>query len=554
MTKQQGYPIVLTADRTLMSEYGGGIFLGFSACVPSGLIPDAVYYNMFCPPIEVNPDGSVPVAPCGTRKVEAALLDSGFSADDVVVAHPEHLEKVVGPSTKVLGITENDPLGIGPATSTFNQILGGVPHMRIKFKEVLEDPAVKRYMPRIIVGGPGAWQLTETKTRSDLGIDCVVVGEAERAAPELMRKALRGEPLPGLVMGEPIPVDQVAKIRHATVDGLVEIARGCGRGCEFCLPTMQKYRCLDMEHILHDVQVNVQAGRQPILHAEDVVRYGAKGIEVNEAALIDLFRQVKEAPGVTRVSLSHFALASVASAPSAIREISRMLELDDRHWLAGQTGIETASPALMARYMRGKCKPFEPDEWPETVERSFRLLEENHWLPCGTLIMGLPGERDEDVEDTIGLMDRLSHYRSLVVPLFFVAAAELDEGSSFDFGHMSKAHTELFLRAWEHNMRWAPNIMRDWADRSVRMRAMRPLMRLALALGMSEVKELTRMCREDYDCDMGRMMRARKQGELSMVPVTSRAVLAMVRDSPKEMLERKDGRVRSKSHASRRSF
>jgi hypothetical protein len=32
-----GYKIVLTADRTLMSEYAGGIFLGFSTCVPQSL-------------------------------------------------------------------------------------------------------------------------------------------------------------------------------------------------------------------------------------------------------------------------------------------------------------------------------------------------------------------------------------------------------------------------------------------------------------------------------------------------------------------------------------
>lgn len=46
---REGVPIVLTADRTLMSEYGGGIFLGFSACVPKGLIPDRLYFSLFCP-------------------------------------------------------------------------------------------------------------------------------------------------------------------------------------------------------------------------------------------------------------------------------------------------------------------------------------------------------------------------------------------------------------------------------------------------------------------------------------------------------------------------
>ena len=75
--KVEGHKVVLTADRTLMSEYSGGVFLGFSACVPKGLIPDWLYFSMFCPSVPVNEDGSVKYAPCGTRKVEAALLEHG---------------------------------------------------------------------------------------------------------------------------------------------------------------------------------------------------------------------------------------------------------------------------------------------------------------------------------------------------------------------------------------------------------------------------------------------------------------------------------------------
>lgn len=121
----EGYKIVLTADRTLMSEYNGGIFLGFSACVPRGLIPDRLYFSLFCPSVEVNEDWSAKYVPCGTRKIEAALLNNGFKREDVIVAHPEHLEKVVGSNTKVVGITENDPLVMGPATTPFTQQFGG---------------------------------------------------------------------------------------------------------------------------------------------------------------------------------------------------------------------------------------------------------------------------------------------------------------------------------------------------------------------------------------------------------------------------------------------
>ena len=152
-----GFKIVLTADRTLMSHYNGLIFFGFGACIPKGFLPDFLYYSVFCPPIKANKDGSAVNAPSGTRKIESLLLKNGFRDDEIIVAHPDHLDKVIGPDTKVLSITEFDPLGIGPASTTFTQLFGGNAYMNVKFKEILNHPLVQEYKPKIVVGGPGAW-------------------------------------------------------------------------------------------------------------------------------------------------------------------------------------------------------------------------------------------------------------------------------------------------------------------------------------------------------------------------------------------------------------
>ncbi|HEY3420635.1 MAG TPA: radical SAM protein [Methanomassiliicoccales archaeon] len=515
-----------------MSEYGGSIFLGFSAVVPEKWVPPSIYFSIFCPPVDVNQDGSVPVAPCGTRKVESILLHGGFSREDVIVAHPEHLDKVVGPDTKVIGFTENDPLGIGPATSTFSSIFRGDAYMKRKFREALNHPSILKYKPKIIVGGPGAWQLTDAAIRKELGITTVVLGEGEMVIPQLFQKAIRGETLPGMVMGEVTPIDRIARIEEPTVNGLVEISRGCGRGCDFCIPTMAKYRCREIKDILADVEVNLAAGRQPCLHAEDVFRYGAKKIEVDPGRLISLFQAVSEVPGVTRMTISHFALASVASAPEEIRTISDLMNVTEKEWMSGQTGIETGSPELMKRYMIGKCRPFEPDAWQETVVSGFRILEHNHWIPCATLIMGLPGETDEDVDMTIELVRKIDDYNSLIVPLFFVALGELDEGGrSFTAEMMSKAQTELFLACWEHNLKWSPSIVNDWAHRSIRNPLARPLLKVLLKFGMAEGMELIRMCRDEYDYDIQEFLDERRKGNVKILPLTVNAIGHLVGQS-----------------------
>ena len=531
MTEKEnnGYKIVLTADRTLMSEYNGGIFLGFSACVPRGLIPDQLYFSLICPSVETNEDGSVKYAPCGTRKIEAALLNGGFRREDVIVAHPERLDKVIGSDTKVVGITENDPLGIGPATSTFTQLLGGEAYMAVKFRELLSRPVIQRFKPKIVVGGPGAWQLEDKQIRNNLGIDCVVIGEGERVVDSIFEKATNGEQLPEVVFGEVVEEDEIPVINGPTIDGVIEIARGCGRGCDFCVPTLQRYRCLPIEHILKEVEVNLKAGRRPLLHAEDVLRYKAKGLEVNKEAVTNLFKKVKSYPGVDSVGISHFALSSVANAPDLVEEVSRILGVGEGgRWLSGQTGIETGSPQLIRKHMIGKCKPFSPEDWPNIVIRAFEVMSKNSWVPCATLIMGLPGETFKDIDLTINLVDKLRDFKSLIVPLFLVSEGGLkDRSVSFSIGRMTTQHTELFLKCWEHDLDWCDVFLKEYSQTNGKGRGYG--LKFVLSYGIDQAKNLIRKCEKEYEYDLPAMMKDAREGKIDVTPLPIRAVNRLIR-------------------------
>ncbi|MGC8816704.1 MAG: B12-binding domain-containing radical SAM protein [Candidatus Hadarchaeum sp.] len=443
--------IVLTAEYSLMSDYRGSEFLGFAACAPK-LVPEWLYRWAVCPPLPQQ-NGIVKYAPGGTRKIEAALLEKGF---DVVVAHPEHLDKVIDDKTKVVGITSNDPLGIGPASSTFSGLMGQETYSAIFFRKLVTGPIIKENGLKTIVGGPGAWQLADEAVRRELGIDCVVIGEGERTAVKMFEKALKGESLPGVVEGEVVPLEEIPSIKNATVNGIVEIARGCGRGCEFCVPTMRYYRCRPVDKILEEVKVNLDAGLDRILlHAEDVLRYGAKGIVPDETKVLNLFKEVKKTTG-WGAYISHFAFASVMAKPELVKSLSELMEVPCKKipWIAGQVGIETGSPRLLERHMRGKVAPFKPEQWPEVVVEAHKILHDNHWVPCSTLIMGLPGETTDDVTKTIELVEELKDYKSLIVPLFFVPLGVLGKEKRFTVEDMKPEHWKLLAACVKHDLNW----------------------------------------------------------------------------------------------------
>ncbi|MDD2777790.1 MAG: radical SAM protein [Methanocellales archaeon] len=461
--KVNGYEIVLTSDRTLFSDYGGGIFLGFVSCFPKSLIPEWIFFNVFCPPTKVGVDGLPLSAPLGLRVIESLLLNSGFKRDQVAVVHPDHLDKAVGPDTKILGLSEMDPLGVGPATSTFTQIFRGPAYMPIKLKALLNNPVVTRYKPKVVLGGSGAWQLENDEATDKLGIDCVVLGEGESVVPNLFHNILQGEPIPKVIYGQPIDAAMIPSILGPSMNGLVEISRGCGRGCFHCSLASSKKRDMPLEHILKDVVTTLRYGRStPILHAEDVLLYGSNGSAVDKESVMKLFKEVKKLPEVKFIDISHFSISSVLQAPDLIGEISQLLGLGgEQKFLGAQVGVETGSQRLIKKCMKGKPAFEKSKGWYEDVIVAFETLMKNNWVPAATLLIGLPDETYGDLEESIQLVEDLKTFKSLLVPLFFVSHSR---EKSFNIENLNDLHRELIIKSWEHNFRWMSLLYKEYSS------------------------------------------------------------------------------------------
>jgi radical SAM superfamily enzyme YgiQ (UPF0313 family) len=464
-----GYQIVLTCDRTMASQYNGNMFFGFSACLPQGVLPDWFYYPVFCPSGPADERGALTFANYGMRKIEAALLASGFSRDEVIVAHPDQLDKVISEETKILSISANDPLGIGPATSTFIELWGGEGRMAVKLLELLQKESIKKYKPKIFLGGPGAWQLAiNPEKRKELGIDCVVVGEGEVTGPKLFKQVIENHPpIPEVVEGEVAPDESIADVVGGSICGIIEATRGCARSCAFCVPSLKKVRSRPLENILREVAVNVKTGnRGVILHGEDIFLYQSDGLKVNSKAVVELFDKVYHVPGVKWVTASHASLSSAMSSPETVERVSQVLELGtEKHpTKAFQVGIETGSLKLIKKHMKGKVYPFKPDQWPEIVEGAFKLFHENHIVSCSTIIMGLPGEDQDDVQITIDLIKSLKPYQSIIVPLLFtpMETTRLEYAKPFLKKDLTPKHYELLTACWDHNLDWFPALWKNY--------------------------------------------------------------------------------------------
>ncbi|VVB71832.1 Ribosomal protein S12 methylthiotransferase RimO [uncultured archaeon] len=464
MSASRGKKIVLTSDETMMSSYYGGVMLGFAAIMPASVLPDWIFRSFFCPPVPARGDGSAQYAPCGMRKVEAALLEAGYSRDDVMVAHPAHLEKAIGPDTKIVGITHDDPMGKIAVRELEDIIRRGPPHNRSKFLALVNHPLLKKHKPRIVVGGNGSWELIG----EDVGVDHIYLGEGESDFPEVCRKILLGETVPPVIRGTAVPAERIPINRGATIGGIVEIGRGCWRGCAFCSPTMRTMRHRPMQNILEDVRVNLAGGQRDILlHCEDFFAYGSKGMHPAEEKVLELVANVMKL-GPRTLDVSHLSLAAVHQSQGLLRKISEVVGVgSNQKYMSAWIGIETGSCRILQMHMPRKALPGDIGNWPEIVRDCYRLFDEESWLPVASLVLGLPGETASDVIKTTELVESLKDYTGLMLPLFFTTIADTKLGGVRGFAKQDALpeHWELVGLCLEYNLRHLKKLHRLYSER-----------------------------------------------------------------------------------------
>ena len=493
--------VIITSDRTMMSNHHHKEFLGFFTTGPPIGMPEKLWMWLCAPKLKVDRWGRPIEAPYGLRKIEAALLNAGINA---AIIDPDHLSRHLR-HAKVLMIGHHDFFAMCSPSVEWWAITGVEPVNSRSFKRLMRRPEIreaKRRGLRIIVGGPAAWQwLWRTDYWREFGVDTIVDGEAEKVVVDLVEKALNGGELPLYVYVGPddVPsVDEIPVIRGASINGLIEIMRGCPRGCKFCSVTLRPLRYYPLEKIEEELKVNARAGlKSCILHSEDVLVYGARGLEPNVEALLKLHKLAKKYFGT--LAWSHVTLAEVKYSQEKYRLIDKLTEvIYDEHqdWIGVEVGIETGSVRLAKKIMPAKAAPYPSEKWPEVVEDAFAIMHDHRIVPAATLILGLPEEREEDLVATLELLDRLKEYRSLIVPMFFVPLGVLRDRRWFLREQINELHVEILRKCLWHSVRWGEDMVSRMYFRGLRYEPVKLLLRLFLAYVKRKARKVERQLEE----------------------------------------------------------
>jgi radical SAM superfamily enzyme YgiQ (UPF0313 family) len=489
-----GKLIVLTAPLTETIDHAGYFIQMAMASMPIWMEPVLNSKYPKWRQVEYNPDGSARYMPAGVRLLEASLRRE-FRREDIVACFPDDLDKFIGPKTRVVAVSTHNPLGVTFAAGVYTSIFGSskLPinshYARLAFEKIKSSPYRKSF--KVIVGGSGGWQISQTQSFDELGVDCVVDGRSESAdSMALFRKALRQETLPREVnVAHPTTREAILVPDTRTTFGVVEMTTGCGRRCNFCVPDLNPQLDIPKEMIMRGVRANVREGnRQISLATEDMFIWGQVRTETpfffpNREALLDLYSDIVHTPGVEQHVLSHSTIAPFVVDPLLIKKLSEILlpkspihlphvsHHPQKKVLSPLIGLETGSVRLAKKLMPSKAVPFSIEDWPSVVLEGLRIANENNWFPMMTLMVGNPGETDEDVMATLDLiyeMERRGLFAFLIPSVFTPlhdTRMENQKGVT-ETRNLSPLQWQLILKCWKLNLRpgqyswWGPTAWR----------------------------------------------------------------------------------------------
>ena len=289
-------------------------------------------------------------------------------------------------------ISTMGPMGLAYVSTTYNSLIGfgGEALNASEFEKLVTHPSIQKYKPKIIVGGQGSWQINEAKAQDKLGIDVIFQGEGEEGLVKVFKKMLNNEKIPSFFESKKPSRENIPLIKHAASYGMVEITRGCGRGCQFCSPTMRTKYSFPIDHIMKEVEINVKEGSESIFTVtEDIFLYKSKkGFIPNREAMVKLYKTIASYPGVKYILLSHASFAPVIYDKKLLDELTPILiektkwtpetsKMYKKPFISIEMGIETDSVRLMKKYMKGKALPYNVDNWPELVVEATGYLNDH---------------------------------------------------------------------------------------------------------------------------------------------------------------------------------
>ena len=260
---------------------------------------------------------------------------------------------------------------------------------------------------KVVVIGCYAQVSAEEVAKID-GVD-LVLGTKDRAAlPGYVEKLFQGAEQIVLVeaheQGEDFEHLEIKEIEDHT-RAYMKVQDGCNQYCAYCIiPYARGFiRCRDTGDAVKEAKRLAASGFKEIVLTG--IHVGSYGKDLSEdATLVDLIEAMDEVEGIERIRLSSIEPMTITD--DFLNRVAKLKRFMPHFHLSLQSGAE--------KTLREMNRNYTPEEYRDTVRRIRRVFPDAGLTT--DVIVGFPGESEEDFEESLDFVEEMGFSRLHVFP------------------------------------------------------------------------------------------------------------------------------------------
>ncbi|MBN1566475.1 MAG: TIGR04013 family B12-binding domain/radical SAM domain-containing protein [Acidobacteria bacterium] len=266
----------------------------------------------------------------------------------------------------------------------------------------------------VLAGGPHVTACAEEAL--DAGVDVAFRGEAELNFPGVIRSLFEGQAVHSL-QSSPVRVDMDSFVSISPKRGMfgpIEITRGCAFACSYCQTSHifgTKLRHRGIDNIVRQA-ASLRSGNRKVVRllSPNAFSYGSNdGRQLNMKAMRELLSALRQTmTSKARILFAHFP--SEARPEHITPDTLDMLkEFADNDEIV--IGAQSGSSRMLEVCNRSHSV--------ENVLTAVRLARKYGYKVIVDFIYGLPGETDEDMRESLKVMQEVVHLGARIHPHIF---------------------------------------------------------------------------------------------------------------------------------------
>lgn len=261
----------------------------------------------------------------------------------------------------------------------------------------------KRENPDSIMVVMGCYPQVSAKEVEDIeGVD-IVIGTTERnKIISLVEEYSKNKKKINIVRDikkdkdfQPIDIDKIKGMTRA----YIKVQDGCNRFCSYCIIPYARgnIRSRDPQEVKVEVlKLEKNNYKEVILTGIHIASYGK---DLEDFSLVDLIKSISKVEGIERIRLSSVEPRLITK--EFLDEVSKISKFTDHFHLSLQSGSNSVLNRMNRKYSR--------EEYLETVN-----LIRSYYKDAGIttdIIVGFPGESEEEFNDTLNLVEAVKFSR-----------------------------------------------------------------------------------------------------------------------------------------------